>query len=577
MSEKRLCCAVMRINMDCNACCRKVRRILINMKEVETHVIEKKERKIIVCGQFRPSDIAVKLQKKMKRRVEILEIEHLSGDHGGGEEEHYHEPQYEYPVQPDQKPKNVFDLPPSPPSLPIIGHLHLLFSTSLHKSFQKVSSKYGPLLHLRIFNVRILLVSSASVAYEIFKDHDMSISSHGPIGIDECIVFGSSGFIKAPCGDYWKFVKKIITTKMLGPQALERSRGLREVEIERFYRDLLDKAVKKESVEIGEEALRLVNVILGKMSLGRSFSEEERVSEFSIEIAALTQKIFLQQVLRKPLEKLRISPPFKKEVMSVSYRFGELLEKIIVRYEEKKDEHEGSEIMDALLAACGDEDAEYKINRSHIKALLAELFFGAGDTSSKSTQWAMAEILNNHKIFERLREEIDSVVGKTRLIQETDLPKLPYLQAVIKESLRLHPPGVLLPREFEQGCKIGGLYIPKGTSLVINAYAVMRDIDSWTDPDEFRPERFLGEEDARREHVLNFLPFGAGRRACPGSNVAYILGGITIGVMVQCFDWKVEGVKVNMEEATGRAFLALAHPLNCTPLPRILNILPSNL
>ncbi|XP_013619767.1 PREDICTED: heavy metal-associated isoprenylated plant protein 26-like isoform X2 [Brassica oleracea var. oleracea] len=101
MSEKRLCCAVMRINMDCNACCRKVRRILINMK-VETHVIEKKERKIIVCGQFRPSDIAVKLQKKMKRRVEILEIEHLSGDHGGGEEEHYHEPQYEYPVQPDQ-------------------------------------------------------------------------------------------------------------------------------------------------------------------------------------------------------------------------------------------------------------------------------------------------------------------------------------------------------------------------------------------------------------------------------------------------------------------------------------------
>lgn len=184
-------------------------------------------------------------------------------------------------------------------------------------------------------------------------------------------MFGSSGFIKAPCGDYWKFVKKIITTKMLGPQALERSRGLREVEIERFYRDLLDKAVKKESVEIGEEALRLVNVILGKMSLGRSFSEEERVSEFSIEIAALTQKIFLQQVLRKPLEKLRISPPFKKEVMSVSYRFGELLEKIIVRYEEKKDEHEGSEIMDALLAACGDEDAEYKINRSHIKALLA--------------------------------------------------------------------------------------------------------------------------------------------------------------------------------------------------------------
>ncbi|KAL0692666.1 hypothetical protein Bca4012_059846 [Brassica carinata] len=106
MSQKRLCCAVMRINLDCNACCRKVRRILINMKEVETHVIEKKERKIIVCGQFRPSDVAVKLQKKMKRRVEILEIEDLTGGHGGeGEEGHDHVPMYqsqhEYPLQPD--------------------------------------------------------------------------------------------------------------------------------------------------------------------------------------------------------------------------------------------------------------------------------------------------------------------------------------------------------------------------------------------------------------------------------------------------------------------------------------------
>ncbi|KAJ4888352.1 hypothetical protein Rs2_28100 [Raphanus sativus] len=467
-----------------------------------------------------------------------------------------------------KKPNNVFDLPPSPPSFPIIGHLHLLFTTSLHKSFQKISSKYGPLLHLRIFNVPILLVSSASVAYEIFKDHDMSISSHGPIGIDECIVFGSSGFIKAPVGDYWKFMKKIITTKTLGPQALERSRDLRAVEIERSYRDLLDKAVKKESVEIGEEALRLFNGVLGKMSLGMSFSDEERVSEFSVEIAALSQKIFLQQILRKPLEKLGLSPPFKKE----------LLEKLIVKYEEKKDEHQGSELMDTLLAACGNDDAEYKISRSHIKALLANklrsfsLELVTPLQNQHNGQWLKSSTTIRSL---RDREEIDSVVGKTRLIQETDIPKLPYLQAVIKESLRLHPPGALLPREFEQGCKIQGFYIPKGTSLVINAYAVMRDINSWTDPNEFKPERFLGEEGERREHVLNFLPFGAGRRACPGSNVAYILGGITIGVMVQCFDWKIEGDKVNMEEATGRALLALAHPLNCIPLPRI-SPLPSN-
>ncbi|KAF8090636.1 hypothetical protein N665_0470s0003 [Sinapis alba] len=383
----------------------------------------------------------------------------------------------------------------------------------------------------------------------------MSISSRGPIGIDECIVFGSFGFIKAPYGDYWKFVKKIITTKMLGPQALERLRDLRVVETERFYRNLLDKAMKKESVEVGEEALRLFNSILGKMSLGMSFMEEDneaKVSGFSVEFVALAQKIFLQQMLRKPLEKLGISPPFKKEVMSGSYRFDKLLEKIIVRYEENVDEHQGGEIMDTFLAALRDENAEFKITRNHIKALLA--------------------------ILERLRQEIESVVGNTRLIQETDLPKHPYLQSVIKESLRLHPPGPLFLRELEQGCKIRGFCIPQGTSLVINAYAIMRDAETWKDPDEFKPERFLGEEDERREKVLSYLPFGTGRRGCPGSNLSYAIVGTAVGVMVQCFDWKIQGDKVNMEEATGRTFLALAHPLNCTPLPRIMiNPLPSNL
>ncbi|CAH2045488.1 unnamed protein product [Thlaspi arvense] len=470
--------------------------------------------------------------------------------------------------------KNAFNLPPSPPSLPIIGHVHHLFSSSIHKSFKKISSKYGPFLHLRIFNVPIVLVSSASVAYEIFKDHDMSVSSHGAIGLDECLVFGSYGFINAPYGDYWKFMKKLITTTMLGPQALERSRDVRAVEMERFYRDLLDKAMKKQSVEIGGEALRLVNSILGKMSMGRSF-QEEKVSEFSVKFADLTKKLFLQQILRKPLEKLGISP-FKKEIMKVSHGFEELLERIIVDYEENVDEHQGTEIMDTLLAAYLDENAECKITRMHIKALLAELFFGAGDTSSNTIQWAMAEIINNPKILERLREDIDSVVGRTRLVQETDLPKLPYLQAVIKESLRLHPPGSLIPRECLKGCKIGGFYIPKGTSLVINGYAVMRDADSWTDPDEFKPERFLGQEE-KREKVLNFLPFGAGRRGCLGSNLAYLAVGTSIGVMVQCFDWDIEGEKVNMNEASGRIFLALDHPLKCTPLPRILNLLPTSL
>lgn len=278
-----------------------------------------------------------------------------------------------------KEPKNSFDLPPSPPSLPIIGHLHLIISSSMHKCFQKISSKYGQFLYLRIFHVPIVLVSSPTVAYEIFKTHDMNVSYRGPIAIDECIVFGSSGYIRAPSGDYWRFMKKVIMAKALGPQALERTRGVRLVELERFHRNLLDKAMKKESVEIGEEAMRLVNNTLGKMSMGSVFSVENndggKVSELSVAFTSLCHKFCVAQVFHKPLEKLLGISFLKKDVMEVSHRFEEHLEKILARYEKEVDEqHQGAEFMDALLESYQGENAEYKMTRKQIKALFAVKF-----------------------------------------------------------------------------------------------------------------------------------------------------------------------------------------------------------
>lgn len=185
----------------------------------------------------------------------------------------------------------------------------------------------------------------------------------------------------------------------------------------------------------------------------------------------------------------------------------------------------------------------------------------------------MAELINHPEILKRLREEIESVVGKTRLIQETDLLNLPYLQAVVKEGLRLHPHTPILVRNATEGCKIGGYYIAQNTTMIINAYAVMRDPDSWEYPDDFQPERFMvppskGKEDEKEQLALNYIPFGSGRRGCPGANLGYIFIGVAIGTMVQCFDWRINGDKVNMEE-TGEMALSMAHPLKCTPVVRI--------
>ncbi|KAF3505614.1 hypothetical protein F2Q69_00003878 [Brassica cretica] len=413
-----------------------------------------------------------------------------------------------------RKPKDScvdFPLPPSPPSLPIIGHLYLLLSVLIHRSLQKLSSKYGSILYLRIFGFPIVLVSSASVAYEIFRAHDVNISSRGFPPTDDSLFAGSFSIISAPYGDYWKFMKKVLVTNLLGPQALERSRRVRGDELDRFYNNLFDKAAKKESVEICEEALKLTISSICKLIMGRCCLEEGGVVE---------------------------------RVKGLANELNELLQKVLVEYEEKQGEHhlQGMDLMDVLLEAYRDEKAEYKITRNHIKSFYA---------------WTLAEIINSPNTLKRLRGELDSVVGTVRLIQETDLPNLPYLQAVVKEGLRLHPPGPLFGRFSQEGCKVGGFYVPEKTSLMINDYAVMRDPDYWVDPDEFKPE--------------------SGRRSCPGENLAFIFIGTAIGVMVQGFEWKFKEDKVNMEETVVGLSLTMAHPLKRTPVARTFNSLTLNL
>ncbi|KAL0675323.1 hypothetical protein Bca4012_003304 [Brassica carinata] len=234
-------------------------------------------------------------------------------------------------------------------------------------------------------------------------------------------------------------------------------------------------------------------------------------------------------------------------------------------------EKQGMNLMDVLLEAKGDEKSEYKITRDHIKSLFVELLSGGTDTSKQTIQWIMAEIINSPSTMERMREEIDSVVGKSRLIHETDLPNLPYLQAVVKEGLRLYPPIPVFGRRLQEGCVMGGFYV-----FVVNGYAVMRDSDYWEYSDDFKPDRFLAseQEDATKEKVvLKFLPFGSGRRACPAKNLAYIFLGTAIGMMIQCFDWKIEGGKDNMDETLSGMVLTMAHPFKCTPIPRDLPLI----
>ena len=191
-------------------------------------------------------------------------------------------------------------------------------------------------------------------------------------------------------------------------------------------------------------------------------------------------------------------------------------------------------------------------------------------------QWTMTELLNHPEIFKKVREEIESVVGKDRLVEEADTANLPYLQAIVKETLRLYPPLPIVPRVCSEDCRIGEHVIPKNTAVLINLYALMRNSQAWDNAEEFRPERFLVAKNDQIKEVkglnFNYLPFGVGRRMCPGENLALTMVSATVAALVQCFDFDIvgnkggeDGMKVNME-VKSEIITNMVHPLYCVPV-----------
>ncbi|GKB63427.1 cytochrome P450 81E8-like protein [Tanacetum coccineum] len=181
----------------------------------------------------------------------------------------------------------------------------------------------------------------------------------------------------------------------------------------------------------------------------------------------------------------------------------------------------------------------------------------------------MSLLLNHPNAMKKIKNEIDTHVGTHRLLQEDDLDKLSYLHNVINESLRLYPTlPMLLPREASQDTKIGGYFVPSGTMLMVNAWAIQRDPVLWDKPDDFMPERFEGKSDDK----YKMLAFGVGRRGCPGTSLGYRVLGLTLGTLIQAFEWeKIEDEMVDMNAFYGMSMAKLT-PLQalCKPRPNMI-------
>ncbi|GKV04510.1 hypothetical protein SLEP1_g16662 [Rubroshorea leprosula] len=187
--------------------------------------------------------------------------------------------------------------------------------------------------------------------------------------------------------------------------------------------------------------------------------------------------------------------------------------------------------------------------------------------SAVTMEWAMSLLSNNSEVLKKAQVEIDDVVGKNRLVEESDLSRLPYLHCVINETLRMYPASPLLfPHESSKDCVVGGFRIPCGSTLLVNLWAIHYDPKIWKEPKKFKPERFQGLEGNR--DGFKFMPFRSRRRGCPDEGLATHVVGLTLASPIQCFEWERVGEEmVDMVEGIGLT-MTKAHPLQVRSHPR---------
>lgn len=485
--------------------------------------------------------------------------------------------------------RNKVPLPPSPPALPIIGHMHHLGPIP-HQAFHKLSTRYGPLIYFFIGSKPSVLASSPEVVKEILQTNEDNFLNRPKVANLDYLTYGSADFATAPYGPHWKFMKKLCMTQLLGSRILEQLIHVRREEVRRFLRLMLMKSTADEAVDVGAELMRLTNNIMSRMLLGQrcsdSKSEADEVRKMVKELNQLGAKFNLSDTFW--FCKYVDLQGFGKKLKDARNRFDAMLERIMREHEDtrKKRKEIGDEddrsaekdILDILLDIYEDERSERRLTRENVKAFIMNIFGAGTDTSSATIEWGLAELINHPIVMEKARQEIDFVVGKNRIVEESDIANLPYLQAITKEVLRLHPTGPLVVRESSEDCIIAGYKIPAKTRVFINLWSLGRDPNYWENPSEFRPERFLSDEwnpkipmqDVRGQH-FHMLPFGRGRRSCPGATFALQFAPSTLAAIIQCFQLRVGNGgngSVDMDEGPGLS-LPRANSLVCIPVPRL--------
>lgn len=401
------------------------------------------------------------------------------------------------------------------------------------------------------------------------KTHDVIFSDRPSTKTGNKLLYNGKDVAGAKYGEFWRQMKSICVLHLLSTKRVRSFRSVREEEMV-LMMEKIEKSISL-SVNLTEMLMSFTNDMICRVAFGRKYGGKEGGNDF-------------KKMLREFLEMLgsfRVGDfipwlgwtnwigGWDAKVERVAKEFDCFLEGVVREHEDRRlrvdgqgkdedreDNEKVNDIVDVLLEVQSDEKVGFPIDRDSIKALILDMFSGGTDTTYTVLEWAMTELLRHPTVMHELQKEVREITGEKSYANEDDLEKMKYLKAVIKETLRLHPPiPLLVPRLSTQDAKINGYDIPGKTAVIINAWAIHRDPAFWDEPEKFNPERFMNSPTDFRGQDFQLIPFGGGRRICPGISFAIANNELVLANLVNKFDWTLPGgakpESLDTDECTG--------------------------
>ncbi|XP_054816444.1 cytochrome P450 71D10-like [Prosopis cineraria] len=454
--------------------------------------------------------------------------------------------------------KSIKTLPPGPSKLPIIGNLHQLVGSLPHHAMRDLANKYGSFIHLQLGELSHVVVSSPEIAREIMKTHDTTFANR-PALVATTLISNNTDIAFSPYGNYWRQLRKICTLELLSAKRVQTFRTIREEEVSALVKDISEH--EGSVINLSEKLYELTNFVTAQAAFGAKTKNVEQIlllMKRTLELASG----FSVADLFPSLKFLQVITGIKAKINGVNEELDLMVRNIINDHEEKKNRsgHIGKteDLVDVLLRIQKENNLEFPLTDRNIKAIIADVFLGGTETSASTVEWSMSELLRNPNKMKKAQEEVRRLFGSKGYVDESEFCHLKYVSAVIKETLRLHPPlPLLLPRENSEGCEINGYELPPKTRVIINGWAIGRNPKYWHEAERFEPERFLNAsvDYNFKGTEFEYLPFGSGRRICPGVSFATVLVEIMLCNLLYHFDWKLpdglEHEKLDMTENSG--------------------------